>query len=285
MGAWGTALYSNDVACDIRGDYKDALRRGKSNEEITNRMIEQNKDYFGTEDEGLFWFALADTQWNYGRLMPEVKEKALFFIENDHDDRWETNKDRLAWSNTLAKLKDKLLSEQPPEKKVSKYRTYHCEWKLGDVYAYRFSSDYSKETGFYNKYVVFRKISECRAWPDHIIPIVQFYNRIWDNIPTLENITACELLITDYRQNEYLKTPRIGYNIKLLNTSKRIIPYDHLTYLGNIGGDDLIPYKGPEYYFSYYTVEWKTNNINRLFEHFVIEEYNKWYNHQSRNDQ
>ena len=53
--------------------------------------------------------------------MPEVKEKALFFIENDHDDRWETNKDRLAWSNTLAKLKDKLLSEQPPEKKVSKY--------------------------------------------------------------------------------------------------------------------------------------------------------------------
>ena len=28
MGAWGTALYSNDTASDIRGDYVDLLRRG-----------------------------------------------------------------------------------------------------------------------------------------------------------------------------------------------------------------------------------------------------------------
>ena len=89
MGAWGTALYSNDTACDIRGDYKDALRRGRTNEEITAAMIEENKDCFGTEDEALFWFALADTQWNYGRLLPEIKEKALYFIDNEIDDRWE----------------------------------------------------------------------------------------------------------------------------------------------------------------------------------------------------
>ena len=30
MGTWGTGLYSNDSACDIRGDYIDKLKRGKN---------------------------------------------------------------------------------------------------------------------------------------------------------------------------------------------------------------------------------------------------------------
>ena len=38
MGAWGTALYSNDTASDIRGDYVDLLRRGNSNEEARKKM-------------------------------------------------------------------------------------------------------------------------------------------------------------------------------------------------------------------------------------------------------
>ena len=33
------------------------------------------------EEEPLFWFALADTQWNYGRLLPEVKEQALAWLD------------------------------------------------------------------------------------------------------------------------------------------------------------------------------------------------------------
>lgn len=75
MGAWGTSLYANDTTCDIRGDYIDKLRRGKSNEEATQELIDQYKDIEGDrEEEPLFWFALADTQWNYGRLLPEVKE-------------------------------------------------------------------------------------------------------------------------------------------------------------------------------------------------------------------
>ena len=33
--------------------------------------------YKDDEEEPSFWFALADTQWKYGRLLPEVKEKAI----------------------------------------------------------------------------------------------------------------------------------------------------------------------------------------------------------------
>ena len=33
MGAWGANLYQDDVALDIKDEYKDNLRRGKTNEE------------------------------------------------------------------------------------------------------------------------------------------------------------------------------------------------------------------------------------------------------------
>ena len=112
MGAWGTSLYANDSASDIRGEYVDKLRRGKSNEEATKALIEQNQDYMGdAEEEPLFWYALADTQWNYGRLLPEVKEKALHFLDQTAElERWrEAGEKKLrAWQNTLDKLRQKL---------------------------------------------------------------------------------------------------------------------------------------------------------------------------------
>lgn len=37
MGSWGAGLYSNDSACDIRGDYIDKLKRGK-------QMMRQHKN-------------------------------------------------------------------------------------------------------------------------------------------------------------------------------------------------------------------------------------------------
>lgn len=45
MGAWGTAIFSDDVACDIRDDYKELIGEGLSNEDATNQLIE---NYSGT---------------------------------------------------------------------------------------------------------------------------------------------------------------------------------------------------------------------------------------------
>ena len=56
MGAWGTSLYSNDLACDIRGDYLDELKRGETNEEATLKLIKKNLcNMVDGEDEPLFW--------------------------------------------------------------------------------------------------------------------------------------------------------------------------------------------------------------------------------------
>ena len=77
MGAWGARLYENDTALDIKDRFAD-LRKGKTVQQITNELIEEYTceldDVFCAP---VFWFALADTQWNLGRLLPEVKEQAL----------------------------------------------------------------------------------------------------------------------------------------------------------------------------------------------------------------
>lgn len=280
MGAWGTSLYANDSASDIRGDYVDKLRRGKTNEEVTKELIYANRDIMGDgEEEPLFWFALADTQWNYGRLLPEVKEKALFFLEQDEElERWrESGQKQLdAWIHTLDKLKKKLNSPQSPEKKVYKYRLYKCKWKLRDVFAYRFSSDYSKEKGFYGQYVAFRKVSENTCWPGHIIPVVQVYNWIGSDLPTIEFLSNQKLLEQGFYPItlKYTPNPRSDFNIELFSTSQRVIPKDNLIFLGNIPGDDLIPL--PEYWISYKDVGWESSSYNKKFEHYIIDRYLAW---------
>ena len=76
MGAWGVKLYQDDVTCDVRDEYINWLKLKRDNEEATKIIIENNMGFIDDEEEPSFWFALADTQWKYGRLLPEVKEKA-----------------------------------------------------------------------------------------------------------------------------------------------------------------------------------------------------------------
>ena len=282
MGTWGTSLYANDSTCDIRGDYKDKLRRGKTNEQATKELIEANQDIMGdNEEEPLFWFALADTQWNYGRLLPEVKEKALFYLSDDRElERWQESGDKQlnAWKKTREALKEKLESPQPPVKKVSKYRLYRCKWNLGDVFAYHFTGDYSKEKGFGGKYAVFRKVSEDTWWPGHIVPVVQAYKWIGDDIPTIDKLSDFELLPAFFVPNAFKKFPnkKIEYNFKLLSTSEKAIAKENLIFLGNLPGDDLIPFKGHEYWTGYYAVGWDSSGYNTKLEEYIINMYLAW---------
>lgn len=282
MGTWGTALYSNDSACDIRGDYVELLKTGKSNLEAEKILIENNKGYLDSPEEApLFWFALADMQWNYGRLTPEVKEKALFFLENREAEleRWRESgeKQTAAWIRTLDKLQEKLLSPQPPEKKVGKFRPYHCKWALGDVFAYRFSGDYSKEKGFFGKLFVFRKVSETVWYPLHVIPVVEVFNWIGEELPPLDEILEMPILPSSR------DTIHCSFYAPI-TTSKRFYPEHNLTWLGNRQGTDLIPREGwepvlkqsdPIWLYGVYKVAWEGVQMNSKLEGTVIDMYCK----------
>lgn len=122
MGIWGSGLYANDSACDVRDSYMKLLESGYSNSEAYKKLIQDFQEYIGDEDEPFFWFALADTQWRMGRLSLEVKEKALEWIDkNGGLELWEESSNGgLGWKKTLQNLKLKLLSPMPLEKKIRK---------------------------------------------------------------------------------------------------------------------------------------------------------------------
>lgn len=176
MGAWGANLYQDDVALDVKDEYKDNLRRGKTNEETMQEIIDKYQELLeDEEDRGVFWLALADTQWNLGRLDEQVKKQALEIIELGTDlKRWEVNEKLYnKRKEILEKIKEKLLSPQPEEKRMPKYRTYKCEWENGDVFAYQLKSEYAKEQGLEGRYLIIQKIDEIDWYPCSTIPLVR----------------------------------------------------------------------------------------------------------------
>jgi hypothetical protein len=127
MGFWGNGLYSNDTSSEVKEQFVEYLREGMDTETITSILIEENEELLDDPFDGrMFWLALADTQWNWGRLLPNVKEKALKIISEIPYMDIESLK---YWEHAFSKkkvikLKEKLLSPQPKEKKPRKQKIY-----------------------------------------------------------------------------------------------------------------------------------------------------------------
>lgn len=275
MGTWGVKLYSSDLALDIKDEYIDQLKKGIASEVVTNELIRQYEDELSDESEAAeFWFALADTQWKYGRLIPYVKERALEYLRKDeHLQQWKEVGEReyQARIKVLDELKNRLLSQMPPEKKISVPRLYKCEWKFGDVFAYRFDSEHSKEKGFYGKYILMRKVNEDSWYPGHVIPVVHVYKWLGDEVPDIKVIEEVECLPQFYVPKVYndIKNDKILYGLALLNTSKRIIPKKNLFYIGNIQDSEFSEKVGKERN-EFYHCAWKR------FEEYIIKDYLTW---------
>ena len=211
MGAWGPGIYQDDVALDIKGEYIKLLQEGKSTKEANQEIINNNADYFTDEEDVVpAILALADIEWKYGRLDDIVKNDALKIIDQKIGiEPWQEDeklyKKRL---ETLDKLKEKLESEMPPEKKVRVIKPCINKWKIGDVYAYRFESEEAKKRGLYGKYLLVIKVGEAKWYPYHVIPVVWKKITKDNKIPkTEEEINNLDFLKTsfdDYEDEVYM---------------------------------------------------------------------------------
>src|SRR5262249_9543768 len=118
MGAWGTALFSDDTACDVRDDYLDLVGDGLSGPEATKALLKEWSNSLKDPDEApVFWLALAATQWKCGRLEADVLQEALRVIDGGIDlARWDAgSRDYKKRQAVLEKLRAQLVSPQPPK--------------------------------------------------------------------------------------------------------------------------------------------------------------------------
>ncbi|MBE6150539.1 MAG: hypothetical protein E7162_01805 [Firmicutes bacterium] len=209
MGTWGVNLYQDDVACDVKDEYLNLLKVGKSNEEATQFLISHNEDFVNdSDDKSVFWFALADTQWNYGRLLPLVKENAIMHIDNEEDlKRWKSDcKMFNKRKQVLLNLREKLILPQPLEKKVTKLVPKKTIWNVGDFLLYKICNDELIDSKWYNKYVLFK--------------VIGFVEENIGNLPTefshkYDVVVLCNFVGDDKNVNDIIKLNTFYKNIAL----------------------------------------------------------------------
>jgi hypothetical protein len=245
MGTWGTGLYSDDTACDIRDDYKDMLGNGISEPDATKRLIEQWKSELCDIDTApVFWLALADVQWNLGRLQENVKKEAITIIENGSDlSRWNTDKKLEAKrKRVLERLSQKLHTAQPTEKKVKKRFVDSTDWNLGDVFSLRLESGklaLLHVIGFHQDKGGRGPVCEIFEWVGEIVPDRSEMEKMNYRVAKKPYEHLCQFLLSSLSAKEFQRQ-RVNLVAQNINPKQKL------------GG--------------YTCLFWKT--IDKQFEHF-----------------
>src|SRR5690348_9253685 len=120
MGAWGVALFSDDLASDLRGEFRELAGEGLDPSECIERLCKAYASSLEDPDESpVFWLALASTSWKLGRLTGRVQVEALRVIDSGEDlRRWDSPKDRSKREALLLRLREEILSPQPALKPI-----------------------------------------------------------------------------------------------------------------------------------------------------------------------
>lgn len=142
MGAWGVAIFSDDLAADLRGDFRDLIGDGLTSSEATDRLMAEYASSLDDPDEmPVFWIALAAAQWKLGRLEERTKLAALQVIDDGSDlKRWDDPKDRAKRIVVLAKTRAELLSPQSPAKRIPRTVKEANDWQVGETIGFRLLS-------------------------------------------------------------------------------------------------------------------------------------------------
>ncbi len=136
MGAWGTAIFSNDTAADIRGDFRELLEDGVTPDRATQRLIEKGSDSVNDPDDGpSFWTGLAAAQMALGVLQPQVRDRAVLLIESGGDlHLWTDPKLAAKRRAVLDHLRTQLLGPQKSPVKVRRPKRVPSPVNVGDVF-------------------------------------------------------------------------------------------------------------------------------------------------------
>lgn len=181
MGAWGTGIFDDDDAADVKEDYRDLVADGNSSEQSTDILLHKWKSGL---DSTVFWLALAATQWRCGRLQDRVKSRALQIIESEADlERWKRAGDPNALRKrtaVLERLRTQLTSPQPRLTKIRKPYRSTTDWERGELIAYKLRS---------GKKIIFRVLGVAgdKGGTYHVCEILDW---VGDSIPDLPELHA-----------------------------------------------------------------------------------------------
>ena len=98
MGTWGASIFANDLAADVRAEWREAILDGNEAEDATARVEVAFADATVDPDESMvFWLALAAAQFETGRLLARleiVPSRSLMLAQTSQGGRTNTARRR-----------------------------------------------------------------------------------------------------------------------------------------------------------------------------------------------
>jgi hypothetical protein len=137
LGVWGTGLFSDDVACDIRDHYRQLLEDGIEDSAATRLTLDKFQRYL-EEPDGVALIAFAVTQSKVGRLEPDVRDRALAIIDAGAGLAvWEQENPKLLSKRraVLEKARAVLTGPQPARRRLRPPKRELSGLAAGDVLA------------------------------------------------------------------------------------------------------------------------------------------------------
>jgi Domain of unknown function (DUF4259) len=137
LGTWGTGLFSDDVACDVRNHYRDLLEDGEEDDAAIRLTVERFRAYL-EESDGVALLALAVTQSKLGRLDPDIRDQALALLDRGADlEVWEEENPKMLSKRrtVLEKARAQLTGPQPARKRLRPPKRLLSGLAAGDILA------------------------------------------------------------------------------------------------------------------------------------------------------
>lgn len=209
MGTWNTSVTGNDTAKDLYIEYSTAFYKFDVEEalkQIDNYIRAEMFDESDEEEWCNYIYSLADFMWKKGILTDSIRNKAIEMIDSGFGlELWtEAGQKTLdSRKKKLSEFKEKLLSPQPPKKKIKPNVHTDRIFNDGDIIAVQlqtvgktYTEQESKpisEEDFYaldGKYVLMQLVECYASWTSSIVPEVKDYwacfrlfDGIYDTVP------------------------------------------------------------------------------------------------------
>jgi hypothetical protein len=192
VGVWGTGVFSDDTAADVRGEYRAHIEDGVDGRDATDKVLEVFRESLDDRDDApSVWLGLAATQAQLGRLEARVRDRALQIIADGTDLRRFDEQPRLRAkrAQVLGKLKERLLGAQRPAVRLRKPKAIECQWAPGDIVGFRGT----ERTWLLYVHGVVKDVNE--------MPLVSVLNLPFEDVQTASRDTS--YLATTHRLSRY----------------------------------------------------------------------------------
>ena len=194
MGAWGTAISSNDTYADIYDEFFDLYNDGQLIEDISKKLTADNQETINEpDDSNNFWFALAKAQWECKQPDTVILERVKQIIETGSDlevwrrldaDEKDIKKRKVVLDKFLADLQTEKSKAKSRKKKVIKQPPF----EKGDCLTFKLAN------GNYGGAVVLEAIKDTEY--GHTLIATTRINQ--PGKPTKNDYENAEVLIANY---------------------------------------------------------------------------------------